>query len=77
MSLPGELPVMRLKRSASAPYLLGHLQRVDAVAERLGHLAALVVADQTVDEDGLERRPASSARMPEKIMRATQKKMMS
>ena len=35
--------------------LLGHLQRVDAVAERLGHLAALVVADETVDEDGLER----------------------
>ena len=35
--------------------LLGHLQRVDAVAERLGHLAALVVADEAVDEDGLER----------------------
>ena len=34
--------------------LLRHLQRVDAVAQRLGHLAALVVAHQTVDQHGLE-----------------------
>ena len=34
---------------------LGHFQRVDAVAEGLGHLAALIVADKAVDEDGLER----------------------
>ena len=35
--------------------LLRHLQRVDAVAEGLGHLAALVVADEAVDEHRLER----------------------
>ena len=35
--------------------LLRHLQRIDAVAERFGHLAALVVADEAVDEDSLER----------------------
>ena len=35
--------------------LVDDLQRVDAVAERLGHLAALRVAHQTVDKDGLER----------------------
>ena len=34
--------------------LVGHLQGVDAVAQGLGHLAALVVPDQTVDEDGVE-----------------------
>ena len=30
------------------------LQRIDAVAQRLGHLTALGVAHQTVDEDGIE-----------------------
>ena len=35
--------------------LLRHLQRVNAVAQGLGHLAALVVADKTVDEHRLER----------------------
>ena len=34
---------------------IGHLERVDAVSERLGHLAALIVADQTVDEHRRER----------------------
>ena len=34
--------------------LVRHLQRVNAVAERLGHLAALVIPDQTVDEHRLE-----------------------
>ena len=36
--------------------LVGHLQGVDAVAQGLGHLAALVVADQAVDEHGVEGR---------------------
>ena len=31
-----------------------HIQRVDAVAEGFGHLPAEAVADQTVNEDGLE-----------------------
>ena len=35
-----------------------HLQRVDAVAQALGHFAALVVADQTVDQNGVEGRLA-------------------
>ena len=35
--------------------LLDHLQRVDAVAEGLGHLAPLTVAHEAVDEHGLER----------------------
>ena len=35
--------------------LLRHLQRVDAIAQGLGHFAALVVADQTVDKHRLER----------------------
>ena len=35
--------------------LLYHLQRVDAVAEGLGHLASLTVAHEAVDEHGLER----------------------
>ena len=35
--------------------LFGHLERVDAVAEGLGHLAALVVAHEAMDKDGLER----------------------
>ena len=34
--------------------LVRHLQRVNAVAERLGHLATLVIPDQTVDEHRLE-----------------------
>ena len=34
--------------------LLGHLQGVDAVAQGLGHLAALVITHQAVDEHGLE-----------------------
>ena len=57
--------------------LLRHLQRVDAVAQGLGHLAALVIPHQAVDQHGVEGHLASSARMPEKIMRATQKKMIS
>ncbi len=56
--------------------LVGHLQRVDAVAQRLGHLAALVIADQAVDEHVLNGSSFICSR-PEKIMRATQKKMMS
>ena len=35
--------------------LLRHLQRVDAVAQRLGHLAALVVPHQAMDEHRVER----------------------
>ena len=38
--------------------LLGHLQGVDAVAQRFGHFAPLVVPDQTVDEHGVEGRLA-------------------
>ena len=34
--------------------LLRHLQGVDAVAQGLGHLAALVIPHQAVDEDGVE-----------------------
>ncbi|CAN3994570.1 Multidrug export protein mepA, partial [Dysosmobacter welbionis] len=34
--------------------LLRHLQRIDAVAQGLGHLAALVVPHQTVDQHGVE-----------------------
>ena len=33
-----------------------HFQRINAVAQRLGHLAALVVAHQTVDQDRMEGR---------------------
>ena len=44
------LPVIRLKRSASAPYLLGHLQRINAVAQRLAHFTALVIPHQPVDQ---------------------------
>ena len=35
--------------------LIGHLQRIDAVAQRFGHLAALIVTHQTVDKHGMER----------------------
>ena len=44
-----------VKAQGVCAVFLGHFQRVDAVAEGLGHLAALVVADEAVDEDGLER----------------------
>ncbi len=56
--------------------LVDDLQRVDAVAQGFGHLAALRVPDQAVDEHGLEGS-LPHVLEPEKIMRATQKKMMS
>ena len=34
--------------------LIGHVQRIDAVAQRLGHLSALGITHQAVDEHGLE-----------------------
>ena len=67
---------------------LDPVERVDAVALGLAHLAAELVADQTVQEDVLERhlRPARTAsgiasssptKVPNIIMRATQKNRMS
>ena len=37
-----------------AAVLVDHLQRIDAVAQRLGHLAALIITHQTVDEHSVE-----------------------
>ena len=76
MSFPGELPVTRLKRRASAPYC-----------------SAITRGSMPLPRDLLILRPFSSRMMPwmktvwkggflvcsqpEKIIRATQKKMMS
>jgi hypothetical protein len=52
------------------------VQRVEHVAERLGHLLALLVAHERVDIDGVER-PSPTTAYCIIIIRATQKKMMS
>ena len=54
-STPGALPETRAKRSASAPIVLDHLERVDDVALRLAHLRAGRVADDPVQVDRVER----------------------
>ena len=41
-----------------AAVLVDHFQRVNAVAQRLGHLASLIVPHQTVDKHGVEGRLA-------------------
>ena len=53
---------------------IGH--RVDRVAERFGHLAALHVEHQRRDEHRLERHPPTKRR-PSITMRDTHRKMMS
>jgi hypothetical protein len=56
--------------------LVDQMQRIDDVALGLAHLGALLVADEGVDDDALERRLAHEV-LPIIIIRATQKKMMS
>ena len=65
------------------------VQRIDAVAPRLAHLATELVANQPVQEDVLERhlwsalsverdrRVVADTNMPNIIIRATQKNRMS
>ena len=46
----------QVKAQGVRSVLIGHLQGVDAVAQRLGHLAPFVVPHKAVDEDGVEGR---------------------
>ena len=77
MSFPGLTPMTSDEAQRVRAVLVDDLQRIDAVAQRLAHLAPLRVAHKAVDQHGVERAACPSARCPEKIMRATQKKMMS
>ena len=49
MSCVSVVMLASVNRIASAPWLSMVIQRVDAVAEALGHLAALAVLDHRVD----------------------------
>ena len=55
MSLPGAGARHQRQAQRVRAVLVDDLQRVDAVAQRFGHLAALRVAHQAVDEHGIER----------------------
>ena len=76
MSLPGALPVMRLKRRASAPYFSAISSGSMPLPRDLDILRPLSSRTRpwmsTVWKGGL---PVWA--QPEKIIRATQKKMMS
>ena len=50
----GAVACDEVKAQGVRAVLVRHFQRVDAVAQGLGHLASLVVAHQTVDEHRLE-----------------------
>lgn len=64
------------KAQSVGAVLVDDVHGVDAVAQRLAHLAALLVAHEPVDEHVVEGTlPVCS--MPENIMRITQNGMMS
>ena len=77
ISLPGALPVARVKRKASAAVLVDHQQRINTVAQGLTHLATLCVTHQAVDQHRVEAKTWPMCSTPEKIILATQKKIMS
>ena len=53
--ISGSIACCKHKAESVCAVLVDDLQRVDAVAQRLGHLSALRVSYQTVDKNGIER----------------------
>ena len=51
----GAVAGYKVKAQRVRAVLFGHLQRINAVAEALGHFSALTVAHKAVDEHGVER----------------------
>ena len=53
--ISGSIACNQCQTQSVRTVLFNDLQRIDTISERLGHLAALVVTDQSVDQHVLER----------------------